>query len=164
MHREDLPSGLRLGSGWFFHVAFAVVVFIVLYMLAALVTVTVRAGGPPTRLSGLGFSLDWEKALEIANSGVESLEQLDGRVSEAQGQLSTLIKIGRETQEALVTIADAHPAIPSHVKKDAAARVQLLSQLPERTAGEGERTAEVIARFRTNLADIERLHEEMTRT
>jgi hypothetical protein len=48
-HRSGLPGGLRLGTGWFFHVAFGLFVFVVLYALATLLAVTVRAGGPPTK-------------------------------------------------------------------------------------------------------------------
>jgi hypothetical protein len=71
VRRSALPAGLRLGTGWFFHVAFGVFIFVVLYALAALLTATVWAGGPPAKMSGFGFSWDWEKALEIANSGAE---------------------------------------------------------------------------------------------
>jgi hypothetical protein len=161
--RSGLPGGLRLGTGWFFHAAFGVLVFVVLYALAALLTATVRAGGPPTKLSGLGFSMDWEKALEIANSGAESLEELNNRVSGVQDELSTLIEIGRETQEAIVALADSNPSAPADIKAGALARTQLLDQLDRRADGRGERAAEVIAKFRANLTDIERLHEEMTR-
>ena len=161
-HRSGLPSALMFGTGWFFHVAFAVFVFIVLYVLAALVTVTVRAGGPPTKLSGLGFSMDWDKALAVANSGAESLEELNNRVSSIQGQLTTLITVGRETQAAIIALADADPAASADVKADALDRAKLLSQLDERAETNGGRASEVIAKFRTNLAEIERLHEEMT--
>jgi hypothetical protein len=56
----------------------------------ALLTVTLLAGGPPTKMSGLGFSWDWDKALEIANSGAESLEELNKRMSGLQGQVAAL--------------------------------------------------------------------------
>jgi hypothetical protein len=160
-HRSGLPAGLRFGTGWFFHAAFGVFVFVVLYALATLLTVTMRAGGPPTKLSGLGFSLDWAKALEIANSGAESLEEIDKRVSGVQEQLATLVAVGRETQEALAALADAHPAAPDNIKADALARAQRLSKLHQQVEG-GERSSEVIAKFRANLAAIEGLHEEMT--
>ncbi len=160
-HRSGLPAGLRFGTGWFFHAAFGVFIFVVLYALATLLTVTMRAGGPPTKMSGLGFSLDWEKALEIANSGAESLEEIDKRVSGVQDQLATLITVGCETQEALVALADAHPTGPANIKADALARAQRLSKLHQQVEG-GERSSEVIARFRATLNAIEHQHEEMT--
>ncbi len=162
-HRSGLPAGLRLGTGWFFHVAFGVFVFVVLYALAALLTVTVRAGGPPTKMSGLGFSWDWEKALEIASSGAESLEELNKRLSGLQDQVEALIAVERETQEALVVMVDALPGAPSDVRADALMRSKRLDHLLERAEG-GGRASEAIAGFRANLAEIERLHEEMTRT
>jgi hypothetical protein len=161
--RSGLPGGLRLGTGWFFHVAFGVFVFVVLYSLAALLTVTVRAGGPPTKMSGLGFSWDWEKAVEIANSGAESLEELNKRLSGMQEQVAALIGAERETQEALIAIADAIPTAPSALRADALMRSQRLGRLLERTEGSDDRASEAIAGFRANLAEIERLHEEMTR-
>jgi hypothetical protein len=42
-------------------------------------------------------------------------------------------------------------------------RSQRLGQLLERAEGSGDRASEAIAGFRANLAEIERLHEEMTR-
>ncbi len=163
-HRSGLPGGLRLGTGWFFHAAFGVFIFVVLYALAALLTVTVRAGGPPAKMSGLGFSWDWEKALEIANSGAESLEELDKRMSGLQGQVAALVAVGRETQEALVVIADALPTASSDLKTDALARSKRLGQLLEQDETHGDKASGAIANFRANLAEIERLHEEMTRT
>ena len=162
-HRSGLPASLRLGTGWFFHVAFGVFVFVVLYALAALLTVTVRAGGPPTKMSGLGFSWDWEKALEIANSGAESLEELNKRLSGLQDQVAALVAVERETQEALVVMADALPGAPSDVRADALMRSQRLDRLLDPAEGSG-RASEAIAGFRANLEEIERLHEEMTRT
>ncbi len=162
-HRSGLPGGLRLGTGWFFHVAFGVFIFVMLYALAALLTVTVRAGGPPTKMSGLGFSWDWERAVAIANSGAESLDQLNRRLSGLQDQVTALVVTERETQEALVAIADALPAAPSAVRADALMRSQRLGRLLERTEGSNNRASEAIAGFRANLAQIERLHEEMTR-
>lgn len=163
-HPSSLPAGLRLGTGWFFHVAFGVFIFVVLYALAALMTVTVQAGGPPTKMSGLGFSWDWEKALEIANSGAESLEELNKRLSGLQGQVAALVAVERETQEALVVMADALPVAPSDVRTAALMRAERLGQLLERAEGGGDRASEAIAGFRANLVEIERLHEEMTRT
>ncbi len=161
--RSGLPAGLRLGTGWFFHAAFGVFIFVVLYALAALLTVTVRAGGPPTKMSGLGFSLDWDKALEIANSGAQSLEELNKRMSGLQGQVAALVVVGRETQDALVIMADALPTAPSDLRADALARSERLGQLLERGEASGDRASDAIAGFRANLTEIERLHEEMTR-
>jgi hypothetical protein len=137
---------------------------VVLYALAALLTVTVRTGGPPTKMSGLGFSWDWEKALEIANSGAESLDALDKRLSGLQEQVAALVATERETQEAVIAIADALPAAPSAVRADALKRSERLDRLLERAERSGDRASEAIASFRANLAEIERLHEEMTRT
>lgn len=163
-HRSGLPGGLRLGTGWFFHAAFGVFVFVVLYALAALLTVTVRAGGPPTKMSGLGFSWDWEKALEVANSGADSLEELNKRLSGLQKQIAVLVKSEHATQEALVVIADALPTTPSDVRTNALMRSQRLDQLLEQAEDSGYRASEAIAGFRASLAEIERLHEEMTRS
>jgi hypothetical protein len=163
-HPSSLPAGLRLGTGWFFHAALGVFIFVVLYALAALLTVTVRAGGPPTKMSGLGFSWDWEKALEIASSGAESLEELNKRMSGLQGQVASLVAVGRETQDALVVIADALPTAPSDLRTDALARSERLGRLIEQDRPHDDRSTDAIAGFRANLAEIERLHEEMTRT
>jgi len=163
-HRSGLPAGLRLGTGWFFHVAFGVFIFVVLYALAALLTVTLLAGGPPTKMSGLGFSWDWDKALEIANSGAESLEELNKRMSGLQGHVAALVAVGRETQDALVVMADALPTAPSDLRTDALARSERLGQLLEQDETSGDRATKAIAGFRANLVEIERLHEEMTRT
>ena len=161
-HRSDLPAALRLGTGGFFHAAFGVFIFVVLYALAALLTITVRAGGPPTKMSGLGFSWDWEKALEVANSGAESLEEVNKRMSELQRKVTTLVTVGRETQDALVVIADALPESPSNLRTDARMRSERLDRLLERDEGD-DKASEAIAGFRANLAEIERLHKEMTR-
>jgi hypothetical protein len=162
--RSGLPGGLRLGTGWFFHIAFGVFIFVVLYALAALLTATVLAGGPPTKMSGLGFSWDWETALQIANSGAESLEELNKRLSGLQDQVAALVAVERETQGALVFIADALPTAPSAVKVDALMRSQRLGQLLEQAKWGEDQASAAIAGFRANLVEIERLHEEMTRT
>lgn len=158
---SDLPSPLQLGHGWFFHVSFAVVVFLVIYALCALLTATMRSGGPPSKMAGLGFSLEWEKAVEAANSGVASLEELNKRVSGLQKQIATLAAAERDTQEALVRIADALPAAEGLA---ATARMQ-----SERLAGllgddivRADKATEAIAAFRANLATLERLHQEMS--
>jgi hypothetical protein len=161
--RSELPGGLRLGTGLFFHLAFGAFVFIVLYALAALVTITVRAGGPPTKMGGLGFSWDWEKALEIANSGADSLEELNKRLSGLQEQVATLVTVEQETQQTLVVIADALPTTHASVKTEALIRSQRLDRLHERGEGDADKASKAIAGFRANLAQIERLHEEMTR-
>jgi hypothetical protein len=163
-HRSGLPAALRLGAGWFFHLAFGVFIFVVLYALAALLTVTVRAGGPPAKISGLGFSWDWEKTLEIASSGAESLEELNRQTSGLQRDVAALVAVGRETQQALVLIADALPKAPSGLRTNALARSERLGRLLQEEEIHGDRASEAIAGFRANLAKVERLHEQMTRT
>lgn len=161
-HRSGLPSGLRLGTGWFFHVSFGVFVFVVLYALAALLTFTVRAGGPPTKMSGLGFSWDWEKAVEIAASGAESLEELNKKLSGLQEQVTGLLQAERETQEALAVIVDAIPGTAPDLRQDALMRSERLGRLLEGANSRPDKAAQAIASFRANLTEIERLHEEMT--
>lgn len=163
-HRPGLPAALRLGTGWFFHLAFGVFMFVALYALAALLTVTVRAGGPPAKISGLGFSWDWEKTLEIAGSGAESLEELNKRISGLQSDIAALVAVGQETQQTLVLIADALPNDRSGLRTNALARSERLGRLLEEDEIRGDRASEAIAGFRANLAKVERLHEQMTRT
>jgi hypothetical protein len=94
---------------------------------------------------------------------VQSLEGLNKRLSGLQEQVAALVVVERETQEAMVVIADALPTAPSHVRTDALMRSQRLDHLLGRAEG-GDKASKAIAGFRANLAEIERLHKEMTHT
>jgi hypothetical protein len=115
-------------------------------------------------MSGLGFSWDWEKALEIANSGAESLEGLNKRLTGLQDEVAVLVTVEHETQKALTLVADGLPTALPGLKTEALIRCRRLDQLHGRVEGAADTASEAIAGFRANLADIERLHHEMTRT
>jgi hypothetical protein len=146
----SLPRGLRLDSGLLFHGAVVLVVFAVLYMFIGLVSTTIAHSGPPPKMS-LGSLFAYEsEAVAAMSQGATALEGIEQQIADINSQLRELVSVLRETQNALVSIADE--ANNEQVRDAAMRRIASLDQLaPAAKAEDQQRVARAIAEYRANV-------------
>ena len=151
----SMPSAMRLDSGLLFHGAVVLVVFVALYVFLGLVSTTIAHSGPPPKMSlGSIFSYETE-AVAAMSQGATALEGIEHQVAEMGAQLRELVSVSRETQDALVSMADA---TNNQAVRDAAlARVARLDRLATGTeTADQQRVARAVAEYRANVELLKR--------
>lgn len=146
----SMPKAMRLDSGILFHGAVVLVVFVALYMFLGLVSTTIAHSGPPPKMS-LGNLFSYESETVAAMSqGATALEGIEQQIADLSKQLRELVSVSRETQDALVSMADGTDN--RAVREAALARVARLDRLTSGTeTADQQRVAQAIAQYRANV-------------
>ena len=156
---DDLPTGLRLDSGWIFHFAFGLVLFLIIYVIAALITFTVTSGAPLTKI-GLGqFSFEGPAA-ETLVEGAASLKGINDELNALNKTADSLVSIATEGAEAFSLLLEEHPDLDSSVKSGSEQRIKQLQSLALSDKESRQRTAEAVRRFETKFAALEEFFNE----
>lgn len=149
---KHLPNAVKLDSGLLFHGALGVVLFVILYFLAALVTTTIANGGPPAKM-GLGNANFDGTAGDALAESAQSLRGINEQLAALNSRTISLVSVSRSTQEALIELADS--STRQSVRDAAQLRIKELDEIEANNYDSANRrTADAVARFEAKLGEM----------
>jgi hypothetical protein len=165
-----LPSKLPAAawnSSWVFRAEVFVGFFIGVYVLLAIIVVTISTGQPPKKLRFGLLTIEQQelkKTVEALSEGGTALQAVEAETRELEQRLDKVLAAARSAHQALVEVAGALPeGKGEEIARRAREQVDILSEKPGEPEEPRREFVLAMARFDQLLSDLDELRAGKSR-